>query len=324
MTPLVSIIIPVYRAEQTLPACLDQLKAQTYRKLQLIFIDDCSPDGGYAYLESQRPALEAQGMEVTLLRHAQNEGVAVARNTGLDAARGEYIYSVDADDRLAERAIELLVRAAQQEQADVVGCEYYLEEGEHVRQISQPDVKTGFEAFQQICYGRMKWNLWLFLFRRELTEGEHPLRFLPKKNMGEDLMLLGRLLQRAKRVVILHQPLYTYVRSESQITGTYRPEHWEQVAANLAELEQALPPEALGLTRFLKLTLKRPLLVTGKRTDYLRWKAAYQEANDVIMDNPTLPLRTKLLEQMAAKGQYWYVAMYHRIVMQGIYKLLYR
>ena len=91
LAPLVSIIIPVYRAEKTLPACLDQLKAQSYRTLQLIFIDDCSSDGSYAYLASQREALEALGMEVTLLRHEKNQGVAVARNTGLDAAHGEYI-----------------------------------------------------------------------------------------------------------------------------------------------------------------------------------------------------------------------------------------
>lgn len=324
MSPLVSIIIPVYRAEQTLPACLEQLKAQSYRSLQLIFIDDCSPDGSYAYLEAQRPELEALGMEVTLLRHTHNQGVAVARNTGLDAARGEYVYSVDADDRLAGKAIERLVRTAISEQADLVGCEYYLEEGAHIRHIRQPEVKTGFEAFQQICYGRMKWNLWLFLFRRALIEEPQPLRFLPGKNMGEDLMLLGRLLQRVGRVVILHEPLYTYVRSGAQITGTYRPEHWAQVFANLEALERAISDEAQAYIPYLKLTLKRPLLVTGKRTDYLRWTDTYREADSVIMANPTLPLRTKLLEQMAAKERYWYVAMYHKIIMQGLYSLLYR
>ena len=66
MSPLVSIIIPVYRAAETLPACLAQLKAQTYRPLQLVFIDDCSPDDGLAYLERERSGLEASGIEVTI------------------------------------------------------------------------------------------------------------------------------------------------------------------------------------------------------------------------------------------------------------------
>ena len=141
MSPLVSIIIPVYRAVETLPACLAQLKAQTYRPLQLVFIDDCSPDDSLEYLESERSSLEASGIEVTILHHEVNRGVAVARNTGLDAARGEYIYSVDADDLLQPAAIEALVRVAEERQADVVGCEYMLQEGTSQR----PDYSTRCE-----------------------------------------------------------------------------------------------------------------------------------------------------------------------------------
>ena len=184
MSPLVSIIIPVYRAVETLPACLAQLKAQTYRPLQLVFIDDCSPDDGLAYLESERSGLEASGIEVVVLHHEINRGVAVARNTGLDAARGEYIYSVDADDLLQPIAIAALVQAAEESRADVVGCEYLLQEGMSLRPITQPDVQTGSEAFAQICYGRMKWNLWLFLLRRSLIEQSPALRFLPGRIWG--------------------------------------------------------------------------------------------------------------------------------------------
>ena len=130
MTPLISIIIPVYKAEQTLPACVAQLRAQTYRHLQIIFIDDCSPDDGLAYLKAQKVVLKELGMEVDILHHGVNQGVACARNTGLSAARGEYVYSVDADDELAPNAIELLVDRAQQTGADIIGCEY-----QYVREV---------------------------------------------------------------------------------------------------------------------------------------------------------------------------------------------
>ena len=115
MSPLVSIIIPVYRAAETRPQhVLLRLKAQTYRPLQLVFIDDCSPDDGLAYLERERSGLEASGIEVTILHHEVNRGVAVARNTGLNAAQGEYIYSVDADDLLQPTAIGTLVQVAEE------------------------------------------------------------------------------------------------------------------------------------------------------------------------------------------------------------------
>lgn len=323
MKSLVSVIIPVYRAAQTLPQCLAELRAQTYRALQVIFVDDCSPDASAEIIQQGSPALRDLGMEVILLRHAENQGVAVARNTALNAATGTYIYSLDADDRLHPQAIERLVQTAEATGAPIVGCEYYLEQGATSRVISQPDVQTGREAFRQICLGRMKWNLWLFLIERELLESPR-LRFLPGQNMGEDLMLMSRLLQRTERIAILHESLYTYVRSEAQLTGTYRPEHWLQVAQNVRAIEDHLPELAPEDLAALKLTLKLPLLVTGEKADYQRWRELYPEADAYATRIPSQPARTRLLQWMAAHGQYWYVSLYTRVVMQMLYRLRYR
>ena len=220
------------------------------------------------------------------------------------------------------------MQVAEESQADIVGCEYLLQEGTSQRPITQPDVKTGKEAFAQICYGRMKWNLWLFLLRRSLIEQLPTLRFLPGENMGEDLMLIGKLLQRAGRVAIVHQPFYTYVRSDSQITNTYRPEHWQQVQANVQELERYLAQQAsmesLELIHYLKLNLKLPLLLSHNAQDYERWSSMYPESNEYIMKNQHLPLRTKLLQWMASRGQFWFVQLYDKVVMQWLYKALYR
>ncbi|WP_298527211.1 glycosyltransferase family 2 protein [uncultured Porphyromonas sp.] len=328
MTPLVSIIIPVYKAEQTLPACLAQLRAQTYRHLQIIFVDDCSPDGGLAYLETQKPLLEELGMEVDLLHHEVNRGVASARNTGIPAVRGEYIYSVDADDMLDPRAIQLFVDRAQETGADIIGCEYLLSQGDSLRRISQPEVKTGIEALHQIFAGKMKWNLWLFMIRRSLLDTAGPSPFLPGVNMGEDLMLLGKLLHRASSVSIIHEPLYTYVRSDQQITSVYRPEHWQQVETNVRELESYLKEHAsareLELLHQLKLNLKLPLLISTQREDFDRWSTMYPESNAYILKNSSLPFRTKLLQYMAAKKQFWFVVLYNKVIMRWLYKILYK
>ena len=321
MTPLVSIIIPVYKAEQTLPACVAQLRAQTYRPLQLIFIDDCSPDDSLRYLEGQRDSLSEAGLEVTLLHHEQNCGVATARNTGLEAAKGKYVYSVP-------EAIEHLVSAAEQYQLDLVGCEYLLKQGASHRHIAQPSVSSPQEAFEQICYGKMKWNLWLFLIRRSLIEEEESIRFLPGVNMGEDLMFMGKLLHRAQRIMILHEPLYTYVRSEGQITGTYRPEHWGQVETNVRELETHLQvTSALDreeLLHFLKLNLKLPLLLSDTSSDYQLWRRMYAESNAYIFRNAALSLRTKLLQYAALHRQYWLLRLYNKVVMQWLYPIIYK
>lgn len=328
MTPLISIIIPVYKAEQTLPACIAQLRVQTYLHLQIIFIDDCSPDDGLAYLKQQKVVLEELGMEVDILHHEVNQGVACARNTGLSVARGEYVYSVDADDELAPNAIELLVDRARQTGADIIGCEYQLRQGSSLRHIVQPDVTTGINALHQIFAGRMKWNLWLFMIRRSLIEALGPSPFLPGVNMGEDLMLMGKLFLRASSVSIIHLPLYTYVRSDQQITNVYRPEHWVQVETNVRELESYLATHASGkdleLLHFLKLNLKLPLLISTRREDFQRWTVMYPESNEYILKNKSLPFRTKLLQYMAAKKQFWFVILYNKVIMRWLYKVLYR
>ena len=317
MTPLVSIIIPVYKAEQTLPACLAQLKAQTYRHLQIIFVDDCSPDGGLVYLKGQKPQLEELGIEVDILHHEVNQGVASARNTGLSAVRGEYIYSVDADDELDPRAIQLFVERAQQTGADIIGCEYHLSQCSSLRHISQPEVKTGIEALHQIFAGKMKWNLWLFMIRRSLMDALGASPFLPGVNMGEDLMVMGKLLYRASSVSIIHEPLYTYIRSDQQ-----------QVETNVRELESYLTTheatQELELLHYLKLNLKLPLLISTRREDFRRWGAMYSESNEYIMKNKELPFRTKLLQYMAAKKQFWFVVLYNKVIMRWLYKILYR
>ena len=328
MSPLVSIIIPVYKAAHTLPACVAQLRTQTYRPLQLIFIDDCSPDDSLRYLEEQRDSLSEAGLEVTLLHHEQNQGVATARNTGLEAAKGKYIYSVDADDLISPEAIEHLVSAAEQYQMDLVGCEYLLKQGTSHRHIAQPSVSSPQEAFEQICYGKMKWNLWLFLIRRSLIEEGQSIRFLPGVNMGEDLMFMGKLLHRAQCVMILHEPLYTYVRSEGQITNAYRSEHWAQVEANVRELEAYLHATSSGdrreLLHFLKLNLKLPLLLSDSTEDFKKWRGMYAESNAYIFRNAALSLRTKLLQYAALHRQDWLLRLYNKVVMQWLYPIIYK
>ena len=148
-TPLVSVVIPIYKAEATLPSCIDSLLSQTYHHLELLFVDDCSPDRGAELVAERVPRLEQLGIKVKLLRHTENKGVAVARNTALDAATGEYIYSVDADDELAPDTIEVLVREAIWKDADLTGCEWILKQGHSERRMVQPEVKSGRDAFEQ-------------------------------------------------------------------------------------------------------------------------------------------------------------------------------
>ena len=250
------------------------------------------------------------------------------RNKGLDLAEGEYIYSYDADDYMEAKLIERLVAKAEEEGADMVTCDWFLRYEGNDRRMQQPKVETGIQLFEQLCYGTMKWNVWLFLVRRSLFEGDTPLRYTPQDNMGEDMMMTSMLSLRAGRVATVSEALYYYVKTNSGAqTANYQDTHWTQVARNLSSLEQyikAYYPAQESLLNFLKLNLKLPLIISSSSKDYERWQSWYPEANAYVMQNPYLPMRTKLVQKVASLGLWSLVSLYNRVVMQWLYALLYK
>ncbi len=329
---LVSVILPMYRVLSVLPRCIDALLAQTYSHLELLFVDDCSPDESAQFIEEMRPTLEARGFVVQVLKHQYNQGVASARNTALEHASGEWVFHYDADDYLLPNAIERLVEESIRLNADVVDCDWTLCHGDKKRLMEQPHPAIGEEAFALMCKGLMKWNLWLFLVRRSLIEREAPLRFIPGANMGEDMMLMGKVFLRSRRVSILAEALYDYTKNdEGQLTGQYRPEHWEQVETNVRELEQYIiamggntTDELTALVQQLKLSLKLPLLISPRQADYDRWLHWMPEANKYTGHAKELSWRTRLLQQAARLRQWWFVRLYYEIVMKRLYSILYK
>ncbi|MDO4692057.1 MAG: glycosyltransferase family 2 protein [Porphyromonadaceae bacterium] len=326
---LVSIIIPMYRVEAVLPDCLDCLCAQTYSDLEVIFIDDCSPDESASLVERYIPRLENKGYLVKLIKHQTNQGVASARNTGLDHATGEYIYYFDADDYLEADGIEIMMHQAICADADIVGCNWLLSYEGAKRRMTQPTIHSGNEAFSKMCEGVLKWNLWLFLVRRSLYEQGEKLRFTPGQNMGEDMMIMGKLFLRAGKLEMIKEHLYHYTKTNAgSLTANYTDAHWAQVDINLRSLSKYVEDFGSDAQKleieYLKLNLKLPLLISPRRADYKRWSDWFPESNTYIMANRMLPLRTRLL-QLAAKYRLWpLVWLYYHLVMRLIYRFLYK
>lgn len=108
--PLVSVIVPVYRVEKYLRICVDSILAQTYSDLEVILVDDGSPDGCPAICDEYAQ----QDARVRVI-HQKNAGLSAARNAGLDLCQGEYITFIDSDDFVHPRFVELLLNACLKE-----------------------------------------------------------------------------------------------------------------------------------------------------------------------------------------------------------------
>ena len=116
-SPKISIIVPIYRVEPYLPRCLDSIVGQTYRHLEIILIDDGSPDGCGAICDDYA----ARDGRIRVI-HQPNQGVSAARNAGLDAATGEWIGWVDGDDWIELDMYEYLLEGVLGAGADIAVC----------------------------------------------------------------------------------------------------------------------------------------------------------------------------------------------------------
>ena len=326
----VSVIIPVYNAEKTLPHCIASLYAQTCRHLELLFVDDCSTDNSFSVIKECTVAVtNGVGIEAKILRHETNRGVAAARNTGLNAATGTYIYYVDADDWIDADTLECLVSEADRKDADIVGHEWYLAFEQNERYMKQSAFSTPDDALRKMMAGVMRWNLWLFLVRRSLYE-KNRIRFIEGMNMGEDMMVMIKLLTCATTVVHLNRPFYHYVQTNANsLTRIYSQEHIRQVTANVYEAEKHIADSGWGerlqlYVHFLKLNIKLPLLITDNEERYKQWSGWFSESNGYVMQNKLLPLRTRLLQWMAAKKQWVIVKFYYKFVIRFIYGVIYK
>lgn len=327
MQPKVSVIIPMYNVASLVQRCIHSLCSQTYRHIELIFVNDCSKDDTVSVVENILASENIGELEYRIVSHERNMGVAAARNTGLDAAKGKYIYYVDSDDYIEPDTIECLVREAEDGNKDIVSCEWLLEFGTNARHMVQPDFTTGEDLFRQMCYGKARWNLWLFLVKRSLYEDNH-IRFVPGVNMGEDMMVMLKLATHARKASVVHRPYYHYIQTNvDAISKDIRP-YIGQIKDHVSEVEnyvsQNVGKQYDSLIDQLKLSLKLPLLISDKKSSYIQWLELWPETNNRISDNPELSWRTKLVQNAASRRLFFVLYLYYWCVIKVVYGILYK
>ena len=213
----ISVIIPIYKVHAYLSKCVESITAQTYGKLEIILVDDGSPDECPALCDAW--ALKDKRIKVI---HKENGGLSDARNAGIEIASGDYILFVDGDDYIAPDMCEKLLTAIEDSDADMAVCSFYWEYPD--RQEIQPmSVLNGTVVSQSEIletwarFGGVEFVVaWNKLYRRELFFTPEHIRY-PVGRLHEDEFTSYRLLYAAKRVVFVDKPLYHYVQRGNSI-----------------------------------------------------------------------------------------------------------
>jgi len=222
MTHLVSIIVPIYKVEPYLRRCLDSIVNQTYTNLEIILVDDGSPDGCPQICDEYA----ARDKRITVI-HKENGGLSDARNAGLDICKGEYIYFIDSDDIIPSHCIDILLKIITQEKADIASSSYQEfsdAESNLVKSNQNYSYITinGSEALILLCRDNTPgfMSSCMKIYKRNCFDG---IRF-PLGKLYEDAHTNYKIYHTCKKICYTSAPLYYYrIRKGSIMANTKSP-----------------------------------------------------------------------------------------------------
>lgn len=237
MKDLVSILVPVYNVEMYIGRCAFSLFAQTYENLEYIFVDDCSPDNSIGVVNQVIADFPSRKMQVHIIKHNNNLGLAAARNTALEHAHGKYVMHVDSDDYIDITTVEKAVNKLHEDNADVVifGMNHIFKEKNVPEIVNVPTSPKKYvvkliarECPVCLCGGMYLRNLYV----------DNNLQAVPGLNMGEDYATKPRVVYYAKKIAFIGEPLYNYVHyNEGAYTRRFSERHIKDLRLAISTLE---------------------------------------------------------------------------------------
>lgn len=238
---LVSVVLPIYNVEKYLDRCINSVVNQTYKDLEIILIDDGSPDGC-----PERCDDWAKKDKRIRVIHRNNAGLGYARNTGIENASGEYICFFDSDDYIVRDTIEKAYSVAKKNNSDMVLFGHYdvNAQGKTVRTYIPETEKESYTDYevQEILLPDLvsdnpatgkSTNLWLsacFCMYSMRLILESNWRFVSERDIiSEDVYSLLRLYKDVKRVTIIPEAFYYYCENGMSLTHTYKVDRFDKI-----------------------------------------------------------------------------------------------
>lgn len=240
MTPKVSIIIPCYGVEEYLDRCVESIVNQTLKDIEIILVDDGSPDK----VPQMCDIWAKKDLRIKVI-HKQNEGLGLARNSGLELASGEYVAFVDSDDYVDTSMYEKLYSAATKTCSDVVFCGYYSEISQS-KWISYIDQRTcglitGDEVkkylLDMVAGNPMErkerlhsMSVWHSIYKKGLID-KHSLKFESERVvLSEDIPFQTDILLNSNRLYYLQEALYFHCLNKESLSSTFKSDKYKKIS----------------------------------------------------------------------------------------------
>lgn len=252
MNPKVSIVVPCYGVEKYLDRCMKTLVNQSLRDIEIILVDDVSSDR----VPQMCDEWAKKDARIKVIHKTKNEGLGLARNTGLEIATGEYVAFVDSDDFVDVKMYDTLYRKATETNADAVycNCMFYKDE-KHQRPRMDVTQETVFEGRKEVddflldvvgpkpeCSHDVKYmmSVWHAIFRKELFD-KHNIRFVSERQLiSEDLVFDIDYLYHCNKVVYLPEAFYYYCDNGASLSRKVNKTRYERNKQFLVAIEEKL------------------------------------------------------------------------------------
>jgi len=317
--PKITVIITIYNRERFIVDCARSLLEQTLDDVEYLFVDDASTDNSVSLLQTVLDDFPARRHMAQVLRMKQNGGRAVARQTGVDHATGEYVIHVDSDDWVDADMLELLYLKAKETGADIVGCNITHEYKNCKKVFKQSYYEAMDDNISGLLNGKIFPSLCTSLTRTALIRNNN-IRFPQGVDTGEDLLFNLQLYLHANKVIGIENPSYHYRHTEE--SGSYNLTEKDvksviDVAIRIDELmKQTANYEKFKYDiLFRKFSMKCALVINfDNKQNNLAWLRLFPETHPYIWSFKQFDWKRRVEYWLAAHRLFGLARLFQRIL----------
>lgn len=291
----VSLVITIYKVEKFIERCLNSAFQQNFSNLEYILVNDCTTDRSMEIANAVICKFSDKPIDVKIINHIKNQGSAVARNSGLNVASGDFVIFLDGDDYIEANMLREMYDCAMQEHADIVIADYYINYPDKQVYRKQITPSDGKKCSQWILSGKLHSSTCNKLVKRCLYV-DNGIFFTDNVNMWEDMSVMPRLCFFAKKISYLPHAYLHYVQYNSEsYTSNLNGKAIEDIQQVIKILDNFFKEnysesgdgfkEAMN---FLKVHAKSDFIMHSRGNERKALCKLYPEANSFIGRHPSL------------------------------------
>jgi len=296
--PLISVIIPIYNAQNYLNKCVDSILSQTFTDFEVLLINDGSTDASIDICNNYK----GNDSRIKIF-NKENGGVSSARNIGIFNAQGVYTIHLDSDDYVLPEMLEKMYNKALEENLDIVVADFYSKNNKQIIKVNQNIPESSQIMISGILEGKIHGSTWNKLIRTSLFK-ENSIKFDEEVTFCEDLLFIIECLLQNPKIGKINEAFLFYIQRKDSAIRTYNLKMFNGHFKIINKLELLLDESYSDSISYFKLLAKRNMVLSGLFSQN-EIKSKYRDTTHLILKNKYLRLYDKIYLYLSVYGLYF-------------------